>query len=233
MHRFQRVLITPRDELMLSWLAISRVSVPSVICEWLGLAEGDNRARNRSQAVRWIDRMLAAGQVEKARPFASETLIMLKPGAVSAPEDMAKVNPLSSVIRHEVAVSREISKWISKGYAVSRPVMVSGSHMPDFMAEIDGKMTAVEVELSAKGGKRLTGIFKAWESALARGELDAVFYSCAPVAKAGLVDARNRIVHESDSEKLQVKVCFTHEGALVQEELSEDAFEHLFGGDSL
>lgn len=233
MPEIQRVQMTPRDEVLLSWLAISRVVTPSVIRVWLGLAEGEDRPRSLQKASRWIARMVAARQVETARPFVSESLVMLKPGALSAPEDMARVNPLSAVIRHEVAVSREISKWISKGYAVSRPVLVSGSHMPDFMAEINGKVTAVEVELSAKGGKRLTGIFKAWESALARGELDAVFYSCAPVAKAGLVDARKRIVHESDSEKLQVKVCFTHEGAVVQEELSDDDFEHLFGGDSL
>jgi hypothetical protein len=85
---------------------------------------------------------------------------------------LAHVAAVNDVRLHAQARSPE-SEWISERILARERRM--GEHLPDALVLVDGQRVAIEVELTVKSQRRLTGIL----DELA-GRFDTVLYFCAP-----------------------------------------------------
>ena len=154
--------LTARDVAALEWLAVSRAATVAQLTVLLGHLGGAPITARRGAQV--IARWEALGMVEKMNLFHQE------PACVTLTTNGAKLTgrsrwrrPALGTMRHTLAVAQvrlQIERpgsgvrWITENQL--RAVLPLGARLPDGAIWHDAELTAVEVELSAKGRTRTT-----------------------------------------------------------------------------
>ncbi len=193
--------ISERDLEVLELIARLGVAPRSVVAEWSG--NGD-----RTWIYRRERRLLDAGYVAACPRFSDSgpvVRITRRGLRVCGRDELWEPRYSDSRVRHALDVGRVGVGYERAGQAVlfERELMarersegvrlfsaeLSGRrfHRPDLvLLEEAGAPVAVEVELTAKAGRRLDEIMRAWRRAIVRKKVGAVVYRCSPRARAAV-----------------------------------------------
>jgi hypothetical protein len=154
--------LTERDFAALSWLVEQRAATTSQVTTLLGYL-GDGPISPRRGAM-LIARWEALGLVERSYVWHR------RPAVVSPTTQCAKLmghlrwrRPAIGTLNHTILTSQvrlqvcrpgSRRRWLTE--AQLRTIIPSGGRLPDgAIVEVDGSLTAVEVELTSKGSKRV------------------------------------------------------------------------------
>jgi protein involved in plasmid replication-relaxation len=180
--------ITSRDEQILGWLCRQRFAT----AEQIGL----RFAIGRNRCARRLGELAAAGLLERAQPFQAPSVYLVTSRALrfagaALPAPRVDVRTFRHdrgvtglVVEFELAGAETITEREMRAPARGRSepytVAFAGSsprsprrHFPDLLVRSAGRVTAVELELTAKRTRRLRSILKAYRRAE---HIDAVLY---------------------------------------------------------
>jgi hypothetical protein len=174
------VWVMSRDERMMDWFAIVRVTNVQAIRWVLGALNGWDRPVSTRQAQAWCARMQIAGYIDRVNLGGAGGSVVW---ATFAGTGRSKPDVYRQTTRHEIAVSTACSRYVAAGYAWQRDERAqhSGEQQADGVALGPGWVELIEVELTAKRPVRYQGIFRAFRNRL-HGEASQVTYLCNPDA---------------------------------------------------
>ncbi len=190
------VWVMDRDERMMDWFGIVRVTNVQSIRWVLGALNGWDRPVSTRQAQAWCARMQTAGYIDRVNLGGAGGSIVW---ATFAGVGKAKPDVYRQTTRHEIAVSTTCARYAAAGYAWQRDERAQHAweHQADGVALGPDWAELIEVELTAKRPVRYQGIFRAFRNRLDN-EAAQVTYLCTADAgravRAALGASREGIV---------------------------------------
>lgn len=174
------VWVVDRDEQMMQWFSIVRVSNVQAIRWVLGALNSWSRPVSTRQAQAWCARMQTAGYIDRLNAGgAGGSMVWATFAGVgkSAPDVYRQTT------RHEIAVSAASARYAAAGYAWQRDerAQTPWEHQADGIALGPDWAELIEVELTAKRPARYQQIFRAYLNRLEDGAT-RVTYLCSPDA---------------------------------------------------
>jgi hypothetical protein len=214
------VWVMDRDERMMEWFAIVRVSNVQTIRWLLGTLNGSSGPVSTRQAQAWCARMQTAGYIDRVNVGGAGGSIVW---GTFAGTGKSQPDVYRQTTRHEIAVSTACSRYVTAGYAWQQDerAQSAGEHQTDGLAVAGDWVELIEVELTAKRPARYQGIFRAFRNRLDDGA-SQVAYLCTPDAgravRASLDATREGL---SIQDRVQVHDVFDRRGLWPQEQLPE------------
>ena len=205
--------LTDRDEWLLNWFGIVRVSNMEGLRWAMAAANGWSEPVVVRRAQLWCTRMEALGTVSRTRLFGVGGSLVW---ATSARTGRPAPNLLSQMTRHEVAVSVVSARYAAAGYGWQRDrrAQHAADHQSDGLARGGDVVDAVEVELTPKRAPRYRGIFQAFQRRMEAGELTHVTYLCTDdSARAAEEGLRQAGVARAVRERVRIRTVFDGRGA--------------------
>jgi hypothetical protein len=174
------VWVMDRDEQMMEWFSIVRVSNVQTIRWVLGALNGWERPVSARQAQAWCARMQTAGYIDRVNAGGAGGSIVW---GTFAGTGKGKPDVFRQTTRHEIAVSSASARYVTAGYAwqADERAQHSWEHQTDGIAIADDWVELIEVELTGKRPIRYQGIFRAFRNRLHDGA-SQVTYLCTPDA---------------------------------------------------
>jgi hypothetical protein len=215
------VIVIARDEQMMEWFKVIRITNMQGIRWVLGALNGWDEPVSLRQAQGWCARMEKAGLIERARiAGVGGSLVWATHSAIgkSAPDLFRQTT------RHEVAVSIASARYAAAGYSWQRDEKAASSfdHQTDGVAWQGDVIDLVEVELTAKRQQRYRGIFAAFRRRMSAGAAIRVTYLCTPDAARAVQTAMDDpSIGAGVSQWLHVEPVFDRTGLWVGDEQPE------------
>lgn len=182
--------VTARDERMFDWLTTVRLASTDAVRWALAAFDGRSEPVTMRRAQQWIARGMAAGVIERGRPVFQDGAIIWPSRQVSG---QTAPSLYRATTRHDVAVSSVSARYLAAGYtwSLDRAPRGRGEHRADGVAERDGRVELVEVELTAKTLARYQVILAAHARRLTE--------DAARIAYLGTPDAMRVVGREADA----------------------------------
>lgn len=213
------VWVTRRDEQMIEWFSIVRVTNMQTIRWVLGALNGADGPVSLRQAQSWCTRMKSVGVVDVKQVGAPGGSVVW---AASKATGQSKPDLLRQTTRHEIAVSAVSARYAVAGYAWQRDekAPMTGGHQADGVALGVGWVELIEVELTAKRLPRYASIFGAYRLRLQAGDADQLTYLCTAAAARGVQVALETLpVGRSIADRVLLREVFDGAGVWSGEQL--------------
>lgn len=173
--------MTERDELMLQWLGLVKITSTEGVRWVLGALNGSDGPVSLRQAQAWCARMEKVEMVGRGRVMAGGGALVWPTWAAAG---RTPPNLLRQTTRHEVAVSLASARYVAAGYSWDKDTAESNrtNHRADGFAARDDVVDLVEVELTGKRVNRYAEIFGAFRWRVEHEGVRHVTYLCTPDA---------------------------------------------------
>ncbi len=175
----RRVWVTERDEAMIEWLSLVKITSMQGVRWMLGALNGSDGPVSLRKAQSWCARMEAVEFVERGR-------VSSVGGALVWPTHAASGRTAPSLLRqttrHEVAVSVVSARYLTAGWSWDKDRSVGRKggmdHSADGVAFRGDAQELVEIELTGKRPLRYREIFGAFNWRLANEPITGIRYFC-------------------------------------------------------
>lgn len=187
----RRVWVTERDEAMIEWLTLIKITSMQGVRWMLGALNGTEGPVSLRKAQSWCARMETVQLVERGRVSSVGGALVWPTHAASG---RTPPSLLRQTTRHEVAVSVVSARYLSAGWSWDRDRSVGrvgGDHSADGIAFRGEAIELVEVELTGKRPLRYREIFSAFNWRLANERITGIRYFCTESAARALQGALN------------------------------------------
>jgi hypothetical protein len=208
------VLITNRDEQMVEWLRVIRVSDMESIRFALPAFADATRPVTLRRAQQWVARMGETGLIDRAR-------LTLQDGsaiwATQRATGMRPLNLLGQTFRHEVAVASASARYLFNGWSWARDRKASSyhDHQADGVATRGDETELVEVELTPKAIERYGPICSSHSWRMSHERVTRVVYLCTADATRMVAREANRHIFRDDRERLVTITAFDKRGTWI------------------
>jgi hypothetical protein len=194
-------LVTARDEQMIDWLKVVRVTDMESIRFALAAFADATRPVSLRRAQQWVARLAELGLVEKERLTLQDGSVIW---ATQRATGMRPLNLLGQTFRHEVAVASASARYLFNGWTWARDRKASSyhDHQADGIATRANETELVEVELTPKAIERYAPIVNSHSWRISREGITRVVYLCT-------ADANRMVRRESD------KLLFRDDKSLI------------------
>lgn len=182
----RRVWVTDRDEAMIEWLTLVKITSMQGVRWMLGALNGTEGPVSLRKAQSWCARMEAVQLVERGRVSSVGGALVWPTHAASG---RTPPSLLRQTTRHEVAVSVVSARYLAAGWTWDRDRSTAGvgkDHSADGIAFRDGAVELVEVELTGKRPLRYRQIFNAFNWRIANEGIASIRYFCTESAARAL-----------------------------------------------
>jgi hypothetical protein len=210
------VLMTARDEAMLEWLGVVRVSDMESIRFALAAFADANQPVSIRRAQQWVARLRQTGLIETSR-------LTLQDGSVVWASQKAigkkPLNLLGQTFRHEVAVASASARYLFNGWTWSRDRQASSlhDHQADGVATRAGETELVEVELTPKAIERYVPICTSHTWRMGHEGINRVVYLCTADATRMVTREADKLLFRDDRPRLLTITTFNRRGAWMNE----------------
>jgi hypothetical protein len=197
--------ISERDLEVLEFVARFGLVPREVVALWAGTGKAVTAARERRlrlaglvevlPGVGGTGRLILCTRDGLRAVFRGELPVpRFSPGTVRHAAVVARVAVQLERGGHEVLSEREIfaGERAAGERIFSAAISVRRFHRPDLIVPGDSA-EAVEVELTAKGARRLDGILRAWRGSILEGKVDRVRYVCSSAASGSVHRSAERV----------------------------------------
>jgi hypothetical protein len=208
------VLVTARDEQMIEWLKVVRVTDMESIRFALAAFADATRPVTLRRAQQWVARMVETGLVEKER-------LTLQDGsaiwATQRATGMRPLNLLGQTFRHEVAVASASARYLFNGWSWARDRKASSyhDHQADGIATRRDETELVEVELTPKAIERYAPICNSHAWRMGHEGVTRVVYLCTADATRMVRREADRNLYRDDRGRLITITTFDKRGKWV------------------
>jgi hypothetical protein len=208
------VLVTVRDEEMIEWLSIVRVTDMESIRFALAAFADATRPVSLRRAQQWVARLGELGLVDKAR-------FTLRDGcavwATSHAIGKRPPNLLGQTFRHEVAVAAASARYLFNGWTWARDRKASSfhDHQADGIATRAGETELVEVELTPKAIERYAPICTSHTWRMTHEGVSRVVYLCTADASRMVRREADRNLFRDDRARLITITAFDKRGTWI------------------
>ncbi len=178
------VWVTARDEQMLEWLGLVKITSMDGVRWVLGALNGTGGPVSLRQAQAWAARMEKVELVGRGRVSSVGGALVWPTHAASGRTPPAL---LRQTTRHEVAVSLASARYVAAGWSWDKDqgTATKTIHRADGVAFYGSSTDLVEVELTGKRPMRYREILSAFRWRVAQEGVSSVTYLCtAPAARA-------------------------------------------------
>lgn len=222
--------MTVRDERMLDWLRVVRLAdMDAVRWALAGLDEdsqstgNDARPVSLRRAQQWVARLVDAGLLDRGRPTFRDGSIIWATFQVTG---KARPNLFKQTTRHEVAVASVSARFLAGGAAWRRDRVppTKAEHMADGVAQRDGVVQLVEVELTAKTLQRYQVILPDHVRRI-QGGIDRVVYLGTPEASRAIDREADKLVHPTLRPRIVILPILDERGRVVDETFTGEWFD--------
>ncbi|WP_158250996.1 hypothetical protein [Cryobacterium sp. Y82] len=184
------VQVTERDEALLAWLDVVRLADMDAVRWALGALSGAGEPVSLRRAQQWAARMIGTGLLDRGRvAYRDGSIVWATYLAIGKPAP----NLFRQTTRHEVAVATVSARYLAQGFTWRRDRKPNSvrEHQADGVAERDGVVELVEVELTPKTWQRYQSICQSHAYRLAHEGIDRIAYFCT-------ADADRAVTREAD-----------------------------------
>jgi hypothetical protein len=210
------VLVTARDEQMIEWLSVVRVSDMESVRFALAAFADANQPVSLRRAQQWVARLRPTGLIETTR-------LTLQDGSVVSASQKATgkrpLNILGQSFRHEVAVASASARYLFNGWtwARDRQALSFNDHQADGVATRDGETELVEVELTPKAIERYNPICTSHAWRMRREGVTRVVYLCTADANRTVTREADKLLFRDDRPLLVTITAFNKRGVWIDE----------------
>lgn len=208
------VLVTARDEQMIEWLKVVRVTDMESIRFALAAFADATRPVTLRRAQQWVARLIELGLVEKQR-------LTLQDGsaiwATQRATGMRPLNLLGQTFRHEVAVASASARYLFNGWSWARDRRASSyhDHQADGIATRGGETELVEVELTAKASERYAPIVNSHSWRMEHEDITRVVYLCTTDATRMVRREADKLLFRDDKSLIVTITAFDKRGTWI------------------
>ena len=208
------VLVTVRDERMIEWLKVVRVTDMESIRFALAAFADATRPVSLRRAQQWVARLADLGLVEKER------LTLQDGSAVWATQRATGTRPLNllgQTFRHEVAVASASARYLFNGWSWARDRKASSyhDHQADGIATRGDEVELVEVELTPKAIERYAPIVNGHSWRISREGVTRVVYLCTADATRMVRREADKLLFRDDKSLIVTVTAFDKRGTWV------------------
>jgi hypothetical protein len=208
------VLVTARDEQMIEWLKVVRVTDMESIRFALAAFADATRPVSMRRAQQWVARLVELGLVEKER------LTLQDGSAIWASQratGMRPLNLLGQTFRHEVAVASASARYLFNGWSWARDRKASSyhDHQADGIATRGDEVELVEVELTAKAIERYAPIVNSHSWRISREGVTRVVYLCTADATRMVRREADKLLFRDDESLIVTITAFDRRGTWI------------------
>jgi hypothetical protein len=214
--RAEMVLVTARDEAMLEWLSVVRVSDMASIRFALAAFAEANQPVSLRRAQQWVARLRSTELIETSR-------LTMQDGSVVWASQRATwkrpLNLLAQTFRHDVAVASASARYLFNGWTWSRDRQAEGfnDHQADGVATRAGETELVEVELTPKAIERYVGICTSHSWRMGHEGVTRVVYLCTADATRMVAREADKLFFRDDRSRLVTITAFDKRGTWIDE----------------
>jgi len=205
------VLVTARDEQMIEWLKVVRVTDMESIRFALAAFADAPRPVSLRRAQQWVARLVELGLVGKER-------LTLQDGsaiwATQCATGMRPLNLLGQTFRHEVAVASASARYLFNGWSWARDRKASSyhDHQADGIATRGNETELVEVELTPKAIERYAPIVNSHSWRMSREGVTRVVYLCTADATRMVRREVDKLIFRDDKSLIVTITAFDKRG---------------------
>jgi hypothetical protein len=208
------VLVTTRDEQMIEWLKVIRVTDMESIRFTLAAFNDAPRPVSLRRAQQWVARMLDTGLIDKSR------LTLQDGSAIWATQRATGIRPLNllgQTFRHEVAVASASARYLFNGWSWARDRKASSyhDHQADGLATRAGETELVEVELTPKAIDRYGPICTSHTWRMGHEGITRVIYLCTADATRMVSREADKLLFRDDRPRLVTITAFDKRGTWI------------------
>lgn len=217
------VQVTSRDEAMIDWLDVVRLADMSALRWALGAQLGLGEPIGLRKAQHWAARMEAVGMIGRDRPaFLDGSIVWATFQAIGKPAP----NLFRQTTRHEIAVATVSARYLAQGFTWRRDRKPVGrrDHQADGVAERDGVVELVEVELTPKTWQRYQAICHNHTYRLVHEGVDRVAYFCTADADRAITRGADKYLVRTERPRLVSQHSFDARGHWTGPELDAGAY---------
>ena len=210
------VLVTARDEQMIEWLKVVRVTDMESIRFALAAFADANRPVTLRRAQQWVARLSELGLVDKQR-------LTLQDGsaiwATQRATGMRPLNLLGQTFRHEVAVASASARYMFNGWSWAKDRKASSyhDHQADGIATRGDETELVEVELTPKAIERYAPIVNSHSWRMSREGITRVVYLCTADATRMVRREADKLLFRDDKLLIVTVTAFDKRGIWIDE----------------
>lgn len=218
----RKVWLTERDESMVEWLSLVKITSMQGVRWMLGALNGAGGPVSLRKAQSWCARMEVLELVERGRVSSVGGALVWPTHAASG---RTPPSLLRQTTRHEVAVSVVAARYIAAGWSwdKDRPAVKSaGAHTADGIAFRGDAVELIEVELTGKRPLRMQQIFTAMNWRVAHEGITAVRYFSTATAGRAVSEAMRGPHAGGLGHVLSVHPVFDARGVWDSDELPGD-----------
>ena len=208
------VLVTARDEQMIEWLKVVRVTDMESVRFALAAFADATRPVTLRRAQQWVARLVELGLVEKQR-------LTLQDGsaiwATQRATGMRPLNLLGQTFRHEVAVASASARYLFNGWSWARDRRASSyhDHQADGFATRGDETELVEVELTAKAIERYAPIVNSHSWRMEHEGITRVIHLCTTDATRKVRREADKLLFRDDKLRLVTITAFDKRGTWI------------------
>ena len=208
------VLVTARDEEMVEWLRVVRVTDMESIRFALAAFADATRPVSLRRAQQWAVRMMETDLVDRARLTLQDGSVVW---ATQKATGQRPPNLLGQTFRHEVAVASASARYLFNGWTWARDRKTSSyhDHQADGIATRGAEQELVEVELTPKAIERYGPICNSHAWRLTREGITNVVYLCTADATRMVAREAKRHLVAGDRDRLVAITAFDRRGTWI------------------
>jgi hypothetical protein len=208
------VLVTARDEQMIEWLKVVRVTDMESIRFALAAFADATRPVSLRRAQQWVALLVELGLVEKQR------LTLQDGSAIWATQRATGIRPLNllgQTFRHEVAVASASARYLFSGWSWARDRKASSyhDHQADGIATRGDETELVEVELTPKAIERYAPIVNSHSWRISREGVTRVVYLCTADATRMVRREADKLLFRDDKSLIVTITAFDKRGTWI------------------
>ncbi len=207
-------LVTARDEQMIEWLKVVRVTDMESIRFALAAFADATRPVSLRRAQQWVARLVELGLVEKERLTLQDASAIW---ATQRATGMRPLNLLGQTFRHEVAVASASARYLFNGWSWARDRKASSyhDHQADGIAIRGDETELVEVELTPKAIERYAPIVNSHSWRMSREGITRVVYLCTTDATRMVRREADKLLFRDDKSLIVTVTAFDKRGTWI------------------
>jgi hypothetical protein len=207
-------LMTARDEQMIEWLKVVRVTDMESIRFALAAFADATKPVSLRRAQQWVARLAELGLVEKDRLTLQDGSVIW---ATQRATGMRPLNLLGQTFRHEVAVASASARYLFNGWSWARDRKASSyhDHQADGIATRGGEVELVEVELTPKAIERYAPIVNSYSWRISRERVTRIVYLCTADATRMVRREADKLLFRDDKSLVVTVTAFDKRGTWI------------------
>ncbi|HEX4403097.1 MAG TPA: hypothetical protein VHZ98_17405 [Galbitalea sp.] len=206
--------MTARDEQMIEWLKVVRVTDMESIRFALAAFADATKPVSLRRAQQWVARLAELGLVEKDRLTLQDGSVIW---ATQRATGMRPLNLLGQTFRHEVAVASASARYLFNGWSWARDRKASSyhDHQADGIATRGGEVELVEVELTPKAIERYAPIVNSYSWRISRERVTRIVYLCTADATRMVRREADKLLFRDDKSLVVTVTAFDKRGTWI------------------